>query len=166
MTVLTFFFSTSRMRWLISFRYAEFLNTSSLQDLITLFMVSRMPITTWRSCSVRTFFTKQGITTSSSFWSAGEEKAHKQKKLQSKLQRRLLFLYVAVCNCVQFYSGATPPNHFTSKKRKAKHVHNNSFTLVVVLCGTIFPCLVLSSAKLAHCSKCCSANVVMGILRI
>lgn len=47
------------------------MKTSSLQDLMTLFMVSRMPITTWRSCSVRTVSTMQGSTTSSSFRRAG-----------------------------------------------------------------------------------------------
>lgn len=162
--MLTFFFSTSRMRWLISFRYADFLNTSSLQDLITLFMDSRMPITTWRSCSVRTFSTKQGITTSSSFRSAGEEKANKQKNYNPSCND-VCFFYMSLSATV--YSFTVGPHHQTiSVPKKEKHVHSNSFTLVVVLCGTIFPCLVLSSAKLAHCSKCCSANVVMGILRI
>lgn len=72
--LLTFFFSTSRMTWLTSFRCSGSVKTASLQDLITLFMVSRMPITTCRSCSFLTFSTKQGITTFSSFRSAVEEK--------------------------------------------------------------------------------------------
>ena len=65
--LLTFFLSTSRMTWLISLSREGFLKTSSLQDLMTLFMVSRTAITTWRSCSVRTVSKKQGMTTSSNF---------------------------------------------------------------------------------------------------
>lgn len=105
------------MRWLISFRYAEFLNTSSLQDLITLFMDSRMPITTWRSCSVRTFSTKLGITTSSSFRSAGEEKAHKQKNYNPSCND-VCFFYMSLSATV--YSFTVGPHHQTISVQKKK----------------------------------------------
>lgn len=70
---LTFFLSTSRMAWLTSLRRAGFLKASSLQDLMTWFIVSRMPITTCRSCSVCTVSRKQGSTTSSNFSRAAGE---------------------------------------------------------------------------------------------
>lgn len=41
-----------------------------------------------------------------------------------------------------------------------------SLTLMVGLCGTILPCSVLSSAKLPHGTKRCTADIVMGILGI
>lgn len=137
---------------------------------MTLFMAPRMPITTCRSWSVRTLSTKQGITTSSSFRSAGEEKVHRQGQSQY------------MCHCGQLctilqrtmaqghcFSSTTETNRQSISVPKGKQVNNNKkkkLTLMVSFCGTIFPCLVLSSAKLAQGSKCCLANIVMWILGI
>lgn len=85
----------------------------------------------------------------------------------------------SICCCVQIYTilqrsglGSLSFSHHahthqqTLSVEKGKHVSKNSVTLMVVLCGTLSPSLVLSLAKLAHCSECCPANVVMGILGI
>lgn len=83
---LTFFLSTSRMAWLISFRREGFLKTSSLQDLMTLFMLSKTPITTWRSGSLRTVSKKQGTTISNNFNRAEcgtkDVQKHRRRKLK------------------------------------------------------------------------------------
>lgn len=155
------------MTWLTSFRCAGFVKTASLQDLITLFMVSRMPITTCRSWSFRTFSTKQGITTSSSFRSAVEEKVQTGKI-------RYICHSVQLCTILQrtmaqgcsFFITETSQQSIPVPKEKQVNIKKKKFTLMVGLCGTIFPCLVLSPAKLSHGSKCCLANVVMRILGI
>lgn len=110
---------------------------------MTLFIVSRMPITTWRSGSVCTVSRKLGITTSSIFNRAADGRNGKTLFTGS-------FSALARKTASTMHAGI--------------HVNMPSRTLVIEVRGIFGPNFVLCPTELTHGSECCPANILVGIL--